>query len=592
MILGTVLVLVTWMILITLMVIIGLAATLGLRRGEERPSINSSAARVSMWWGLAITLIAILLINLWFPLSTPVAGMLFALIVIVAALVVVIHRPRISLPRFSKLNRMFIPLLIALALALLFLAFAALGPVTNYDSGLYHLGAVKYASEYSTVTGLANLYFPFGYNTSLYPFAAFLGNGPWGAEGYRLANGFIVVLAVHELFWRLLAARGNMRRLSAGSWVLLVAMVIGLVPLVALSDYWTTSPSSDAPVMILTFVACAYLVDGVFRKKNMGRDLATAFVIAVILFSLRPTMTVFLIGVVVVIAVTIIKRGSSSTHVNVFTPLLFAGLVGVFMLTVQTIRDYFLSGWFQYPLSIYSFDTAWTTADPSWNRVATLGNARNPADIWGSVDGFAWVSPWVSRLPSQWETFLILALTVAMFFLIIAALVSRLRVRWAALALVLIPSAITTLTWFFFSPPTFRFGWGPVFSLLIIPIGIALHSLARPESSTKKSAQLALASTLILSVGLLLVTGYTALFRLPKLLSPEPAYFTLGSFELEYQVTPVVDVPVQERVLPSGLITTFPTESDQCWDNYPLCTPIVSDNVQPKGDGIQEGFLP
>lgn len=592
MILGTILVLVTWMILITLMVIIGLAITLTFQRKSGRPHLNLTTLRVSLWWGLAISLIAILLINLKVPLSSSAAGISFGVVVAATALVVLLQRPQVSIPRFSGSSRLLIPLTLILGAAIVFLAFSALGPVTNYDSGLYHLGAIKYASDYSTITGLANLYFPFGYNTSLYPFAAFLVNGPWGAEGYRLANGLIIAMVAHDLLWRLFAVRGHVKRLSAGSWVLLIGTLVALVPLVALSDYWVTSPSSDAPVMILTFIASAYLIDGVFGKKNMVRDLATAFVISVILFSLRPTMAIFLIGVVAVIALTFIRRCSNSTRIQGKWPLILAGLVGVIMLTVQTIRDYFLSGWFQYPLSIFSFDNPWTAENPDVNRAATLGNARNPADIWGSVDGFTWVGPWVNRLPSQWETYLIVALAAVLIFMVATALLSHTKIRWTALAVVLIPSTLTALTWFFFSPPAFRFGWGPVFSLLIIPIGIVLYALTRQQSISRSPARMALSSVLVLSIGLLLVTGYTALFRLPKLLNTEPAYFSLGSIELEYQLTPVVSVPTQERVLPSGLVTTFPLPSDQCWDNYPLCTPIIVESVRLQGEGIQAGFLP
>ncbi len=87
--------------------------------------------------------------------------------------------------------------------------------------------------------------------------------------------------------------------------------------------------------------------------------------------------------------------------------------MGIALLVVQTIRDYYLSGWFQFPLSIYSFGTPWAALDPTGFRAATLGNARNPEDIWGSVEGFAWVEPWVRRLPEQWEPFLIIALALA-----------------------------------------------------------------------------------------------------------------------------------------------------------------------------------
>ena len=59
----------------------------------------------------------------------------------------------------------------ALAAAVVYLAVAALGPVTNYDSGLYHLGAIRYAADFATIPGLANLYFPFGYGNAEFPLA-------------------------------------------------------------------------------------------------------------------------------------------------------------------------------------------------------------------------------------------------------------------------------------------------------------------------------------------------------------------------------------------------------------------------------------
>lgn len=592
MILGTILVILTWIVLSGVILVLGLAVSnFGSARGQSG-LITMATVRSSLWWGLASFLIAILGVNLIFPLTGAAAAVAIAALLGLALIVLLLRRPRLSVKRPLATSWLMVVVIAVGAIAVIFLGFAALGPVTNYDSGLYHLGAIKYSGEFSTISGLANLYFPFGYNTSLYPFAAFLGNGPWSGEGYRLANGLIVALVVVDLVVRIIAARGSVKRLSAGSWILLVGTFIGLVPLVALSDYWVTSPSSDAPVMMLTFIACAYLADAILSQKMRNSDLATAFVISVVLFSLRPTMAVFLVGVTFAIALVLIRdRSNQSLTLNVF-PLIGAGFVGILMLIVQTTRDYFLSGWFQFPLSLYSFNTPWTAIDPVWNRTATLGNARNPADIWGSVDGFAWVGPWIGRLPNQWEPYLILALALALIFLITAARLNRIRLRWRALGVILIPSALTTFTWFFFSPPAFRFAWGPVFSLLIIPIGVMLFTLARSNRNPTGLPRLAPLAALTLALGLVVVTSYTSVFRLPNLLNPQPVDFNLGPIAIGYQLTPVVDVPTQERVLSNGLVTTFPTESDQCWDNYPLCTPIVSESVRLRGEGIQNGFLP
>jgi len=592
MILGTILVLLTWIVLSGVILTLGLAVTNHRTTGGQSGLITLFTVRSSLWWGLAMLLLAVLGVNLKFPLTSAAAALSIAALFGLALIVLLLRRPRLLIKRPLATSWLVVVVIAVGAIAVIYLGLAALGPVTNYDSGLYHLGSIKYAGEFSTISGLANLYFPFGYNTSLYPFAAFLSNGPWSGEGYRLANGLIVALVVVDLVVRLIAARGSVNRLSAGSWILLVGTFIGLVPLVALSDYWVTSPSSDAPVMMLTFIACAYLADAIFSRRKRNNNLATAFVISVILFSLRPTMVVFLIGVaLVIVLVSIRDRPARGTLSNWF-PLVGAGFVGLLMLAVQTTRDYFLSGWFQFPLSLYSFNTPWTAIDPNGNRSATLGNARNPADIWGSVDGFAWVGTWIGRLPSQWETYLLMVLALALIVLITAARLNRIRMRWRALGVIMIPSALTTFTWFFFSPPAFRFGWGPVFSLFIIPIGVTLFTLARSNRRPTGVARLTPLAALTLAIGLLIVTSYTSAFRLPNLLNPQPASFTLGSIAIEYQLTPVVDVPIQERILSNDLVTTFPTESDQCWDNYPLCTPIVSESVRLRGEGIQNGFLP
>lgn len=590
MIVGTVLVLASWIFLIFAIAILGQCLLLWIGPRTTRSDITPDSIRRSLWWGLLFSIALVLTLNLWMPLSSGLSASILVIVLLFALGAIGIRRPRIqsiAIPR----NRWIIAITAVLLIAVVFLGFAALGPVTNYDSGLYHLGAIKYASDYSTVSGLANLYFPFGYNTSLYPLAAFLGNGPWGTEGFRLANGLIISLLVCDVILRLLATRGNLRRLSVGSWILVIATFIGLVPLVALSDYWVTSPSSDAPVMLLTFVASAYLADGLW-KQNRSLDLATSFVVAVILFSLRPTMAAFLVGVLTVIVISIFKYRKNQSGMGVLNPLLVAGFLGITLLVVQTFRDYYLSGWFQFPLSIYSFDTPWTAIDPAGNRAATLGNARNPEDIWGSVEGFAWVGPWVNRLPNQWEPFLIAVLAIAALILVLTAKRQGLHLRFSLLLAIMFPAVITSIVWFFFSPPAFRFGWGPLFSIFLIPIGVMVFALVQNKQENASLKFIAPSFIGALVLGLFIVSVYSTTVRLPKLLDPVAKQFSMAGLQINYLATPVTSAPTLDRSLTSGLVIMQPTESDQCWDNYPLCTPIVSETVVLREGTIQSGFLP
>jgi len=590
MITGIFLVALSWLVFLAAISLLGYPFVHLLNKKQDGITIF----RDSIWLGLLIAIIAILIIGIFLPLRSATALAIFALLVTIAAgctLLIRKNRPRGNrVPlNLSKSNLLLIG---ALTLALVYLAAAAIGPVTNYDSGLYHLGAIKYAGDYSTIPGLTNLYFPFGYNTSLYPIGAFLGNGPWNGNGFRLANGFLILLLVIDLALRVTKRKRKGNRLTTGTYFLLIATPLTLVPLVSLSDYWVTSPSSDASVLVLTLISVGYLLDTLTNKTKAISNASVSFVAAVIAFSLRPTMVVFLIVLTLVLLYRILRVGSLRN-----IQLLLPATLGIVLLVTQSARDYLLSGWLQYPLSLISFNVPWLAADPVWNRDATLGNARNPLDIWGSVDGFAWVAPYISRLPSQWETYFV----AGIMFIAIVLLVLNGRfaqpLRWKTIALAQLPILAGIVTWFFFSPPTFRFGWGIVFSFFLVLIAFALKSLfdVKATLATNKPAVIRLLHSALLpamSLMLIALVAFNALVRFQASTITSPNSWSLGPISIDYKLSPITQVPITEQQLDSGLVAIVPTESDQCWDNYPLCSPIVVPSLGLRGQEILEGFLP
>jgi hypothetical protein len=580
MITGFVLVVISWLFFLAAVVLLGypLAYLLNLKKHAW------ATLRSSLWLGSLLAVIAILTIGIFTPLRSATALIAFAILLALGAFTTIYllrsNRHDRNFP--SQINKTDWFLISALGIALAYLALAAIGPVTNYDSGLYHLGAIKYAGDYATIPGLANLYFPFGYNTSLYPVGAFLGNGPWNGNGFRLANGFLIFLLTLDLALRVTQKSRRNRKLSTGTYFLLVATPLTLVPLVSLSDYWVTSPSSDAAVLVITLISVAYLLDTLTKKYTVITDASVSFCAAVIAFSLRPTMVIFLVALSLVLLYRLI---------GVRTPravyLLIPALLGVFLLIVQTARDYLLSGWSQYPLSLISFKVPWLSADPVWNRDATLGNARNPADIWGSVEGFSWVGPYLSRLPSQWETYFVAALAA----LVIALLVLNIRwgkpLRWRTILLAQLPIVAGIFTWFFFSPPAFRFGWGVVFSFFFVIAAFPLKTLfENKEFLVGKFFYPAMTLMLVILVGFNLTTRFQA-----DTVTNSNTW-SVGPFSIDYELSPITPMPLVKQELGSGLVVTAPTESDQCWDNYPLCSPIVIPSLSLRDQGLQEGFLP
>lgn len=580
MITGFFLVVLSWLFYLAAVALLGYPFAFLVNRKRN----GSVTLRSSLWMGTLVAIMAILVLGIFMPLLSATALSAFGILLTAGASATIYllrsnHLDEKFTLRFIKKEWLFVG---ALGLALAYLAIAALGPVTNYDTGLYHLGAIKYAGDYPTIPGLANLYFPFGYNTSLYPVGAFMGNGPWAGAGFRLFNGFLILLLVIDLVLRLAEAKNAIGKLSTGTYFLLVAAPITLVPLVSLSDYWVTSPSSDAAVLVISLISVAYLLDALTKNQNTVASASVSFTAAVIAFSLRPTMVVFLIVLSLVLLYRVIRVRSQS-----LIYLLIPASLGIVLLIIQSARDYLLSGWLQYPLSLVSFNVSWLAADPVWNRDATLGNARNPADIWGSVEGFAWVGPYVSRMPSQWETFFIAglaAIAIALWFLN-----SKFGkpVRWRTIGLTLLPITAGIITWFFFSPPTFRFGWGVVFSFFLVLVAFPIKAIVENNNLRVMRALMpALAFMLIALVGFNLATR----FQSDTIIQNRT--WSLGPISLSYKLSPIPPVPILEQALASGLVVTSPTESDQCWDIYPLCSPIVNPSLSLRGQNLQEGFLP
>ena len=311
--------------------------------------------------------------------------------------------------------------------------------------------------------------------------------------------------------------------------------------------------------------------------------------------SLRPLMAVFLVGLISVLIVLALSRPAFSKNVNSrrfgnYPILIGSACVGIGFLIVQTIRDYILSGWLQFPMSIHPFQVSWLAPDPEWNRAPTLGAARDPQHLWDAISGFSWVVPWLKALGHQWEFYmLLLALLVTVVAVRLAWKTGLGRFR--AMALTMMPSVATVIVWFFATPPSFRFAWGPVFSLAIIPLAWSLKVLADTRLQFRNKGSVDSLIIGITAVSIISILSYCSIERLHPTQNSFAQTWSLGPVHVDYWVDPVPDAATQPQLLNSGLSVLIPTKSDQCWNTYPLCTAQLSPSTRLRGASIQEGFL-
>jgi hypothetical protein len=307
-------------------------------------------------------------------------------------------------------------------------------------------------------------------------------------------------------------------------------------------------------------------------------------------------MIIFAATTIGVLALIVWKRRRTSETETLGLPLGITLTAGGLALIAATARDYVLSGWLQYPLSVHAFAVEWLAPDPASERLATLGYHRNPDDIWGSINGWNWVPSWISRVPTQWETYEFLGLAVLAVMLIVVAAIAppRVSVRWRLLMLAIVPSAIGLFFWWIATPPSFRFTWGPLFMLPAIVIGWVLagtHS-TNSQNVAPTSGRFVLVVPAVtvglMTAALIATVAYSSVFRLD--LASASKSITWGP--LTYAVTPPQSPEVATGETNGGVRILQPTQGEQCWAVFPVCTPRLLDSVAPRGSNLRDGFLP
>jgi hypothetical protein len=323
-------------------------------------------------------------------------------------------------------------------------------------------------------------------------------------------------------------------------------------------------------------------------------------VLAVLTFALRPLMIFYLAGVACALAIHLVQRVRNARKSNSdgakgrqprLVWALVASLAGAVLLA-QTARDYLLSGWFQYPLSLFAFDVPWRADDPTSVRTATLGAARDPSRMWEAAAGWDWIPGWVERLPRQWETYEFFGLALVAVGCALVASRVRAPLRPRVLALVIMPSALTALVWFAAGPPTFRFVWGPALTLVTLPVGWILFCLSRvrktSQTANTRPMQAAIGVFTVVSV---VVVGYSLAVRIDTSTMTEDRQWRVGPVAVGYRVTPIIQSPVSEGQTVSGLKVLMPRETDQCWDEFPMCSPQVAGSLTGRSHNLQDGLL-
>jgi len=491
----------------------------------------------------------------------------------------------------------------------LWLANRALGPAQDYDLGLYHASAVRYAVDYGTVTGLANLQSRLGGGDAHLLLVAFLEHGPWAGAASHLVGGLLVSLLALEIATRAVSGRrGSFARRLALLLAPAAITVVGVGP-----AYRLASPNLDLAAFVLVAVGAVYLAecaeDGVRPTPALAS--LSAFTAAAVT---RPQY--FLPALVTAAVVVVALRRPRVVIAVCGVPAVLAG--------AWLVRQTLLSGYPFFPATFVRLPVGWRVplanvqAQNRWTDAWARWPGQTPDVVNAS---WHWLSVWAHRRVRDFDVMAPAALLAALPPALLVrggARASRAKPLLAAAA----PSLALLVGWFAVAPDP-RFALAP---LWLVPAALAAWAL--PATGDRSPpAVVAVGALTAAGFAAVAVTHLTWLFlvaldalalaavalrlaaaeRLQTLfaraslvavaLVPVGFVADRGGFDvlsatggatLGTQPTPVPSVVAYTTRF--GLRLTRPAGgADQCWGVL-LCVPQPSPDVRMRGRSIGDGF--
>jgi len=569
-------ILVTWLGLSAVFVGIGLIVNRAFRFKLE----HAEQIFTSFWMGWATALIVLQIWHLRFRVDRRV----FVLVSVLGFAGLWWNRKDIW-ELFSRSLSRYWSFYAIIVIFCIWLSNQAIGIPKNYDTGMYHLLSVRWASAYPIVPGLGNLYGPLAHNSSYFLYAAMLDIGPWTHKSHHLAIGLIFLPLIGQ-------------------------MLLGCVKLIQKQHEWRLARLLN----IALLAAVLYMTNG-GQLPSLGTDLpifALGVVISVNLLSFlespdKPAdYTVFFITVLTVVGVTIKlsflvfggmatlvafgvwiaryrqqRRQNLSSTRRIPNVFIWSAVCALVVMGIWVSRSIILSGYIAYPSTIGPVNVEWRVsreqalAEADWIRA--LGRAL-PGFRPGVLEGWDWLRPWAEQMAHNFVEVVAPCslLTLGVALLILRKVFSSKEhlkpahppqsLPW----LILIP-AFSHLGFWFFSAPAIRFAGS---ALWVAGAGMFILALNEFHEPFRRRLLYPVFALFLL----ILVAG----LRNASWVHP-------GS---DHGFHPIPQIELKTFVTDAGLKIYTPAYGDRCWDAPLPCAPHpYSDLRLRRPEELSSGFI-
>lgn len=413
-----------------------------------------------------------------------------------------------------------------------------------YDTGLYHLQTILWNRAEPIVLGLVNLQNRFGFNSTLFVFAAEIGLPKIWLPGIFSVNGLILLLTIaYFLEDSIFCKNKQFEKLFSSITVSL--LLLGKIYFLGELG----SPGTDLPAMLFCILICYEYVKSVHTN--------TSHLLIPFLF-LLPTikLSYAAFSIFLLIFLYIQKKLSGKNRVLYF----FLTCVFFWML-----RGVFLSGCVIYPQEKTCLNLPWSAAASSainakewvysWARNSEISKEIVLSDM-------TWIFSWFPRFLTSFEfgyfSWSIVALVVMYqkFKQELKNLRKYFLLFWAM--------AINSIYWFFTAPdPRFNSGIFLSFSLLLTTQLVYFYV----KKKYKKSSIDHITHSVYLTICFVIVVQ--SIILCTSLLFKADKYY-----KQSWPSVPVQSVSIKNTV--HGDTIYVPINSEQCWASQLPCTPYFN----------------
>jgi len=457
----------------------------------------------------------------------------------------------------------------------------ASGPVTSFDTGLYHAQAVKWIKEYGILPGLGNLHHRLAFNSSWFHLAAFFDILVFSGKSYHLVNVIAYALALIIVF------SGFVNIFEGYLSLTNILKCLIALPLCVDRDLSLGFiPSLSPDLIVFIFIVYAFILTINCLEQNQESDdkklssLDESCILVICLSLFLPTIKLSSLPVVLLPLFILTKPENRG-----WKKLLFSGLVSLVILFPFLVSNVILSGYLVFPfpaLDLFSFDwkIPYEQADRVRRSIRYFAIHPTPGYTdWsiGDMSTLEWIRFWLTHGGQnpiyRWLIYSFVPATIFFFFCFKRKLGICLNILVIQIILLL------GLIFWFFSAPALRFGRGWLWAYIILAWGSLLYLIlkeARFELVRYASRVLLILVSVVL-INLLLIRwdSFAILFG--------------GPSNFMFTVRPLPKVKMRVVKIHEGFLLNVPPK-ELAWDAELPSAPHSKHALQMRGQTLKEGF--